>query len=120
MLRKCNCNFDECGHCARRFRLEKIKNNQSQPFYIVVYGISRHYGGPEEGGWYWDRIEALEVQKIWTISKALKIIRKLKEDYYPTSKYNRYSVLGNGQDIEISLIPNLDFVHEVLYKEPWS
>lgn len=119
MLRKCNCNFDECIYCVRRQRFEKVKNDQPQPFYIVVYGISRHYGGPEEGGWYWDRIKALEIRKVWSISKALKLVRELKEEY-PTQKYHRGSVLGNGQDIEIQLIPNLDFIHEVLHKEPWS
>lgn len=112
---KCRCDeFDsECIYCIRRERLNKIKNDNPQPFYVVVYGISRYYGGPEEGGWWDDIQRVLDVKKVWTIKKAIKIIHEFEEEY-PTQKYNRFSVLGNGEDIEIVVIPTLDFIYEKL------
>lgn len=100
---------ESCIFCARKIRFEKILNNHPQPFYIVVYGISRHYGGPEEGEWWYDIQRVQDVKKIWTIKQALVSIRNFKEEY-PTQKYNRFSVLGNGEDIEIDIIPTLDLL----------
>jgi hypothetical protein len=103
--------FDsECHICVREKRFQKIKNDEPQPFYIVAYGISRHYGGPEEGGWYFDWRQVLSIRKVWSIKQALVAIREFKE-WYPQSKYNRSSVLG-GEDTEIKCLASLDFVKE--------
>src|SRR5574338_1189368 len=102
---------EECIWCSRQKRFEKVKNDEPQPFYIVIYGITRNYGGPEEGGLYYDWQRLLEnPKKVWTISKALKIIRELKDEYHQP-RYDRFSVLG-GEDIKIQLIPTLDFIYE--------
>lgn len=115
-----HCEFGpfECEKCSRQLRLSKIKLGNPQPFYIVVYGITRCYGGPEEGGWWWDYICILQIKRIWTIKDALVSIKNLKEQY-PQPKYNRFSVLG-GQDIEIILYSKLIFAKEVLSTEPFQ
>lgn len=110
---KCKyCNeFDkDCFKCQVLTRYQKVKNNQPQPFYVIVYGITQHYGGPEEGGWYFDFQRVLDVRKVWTVRQALLTIKQLKE-WYPAPRYNRFSVLG-GEDIRICLLPVLDLIYE--------
>ena len=34
------------------------------PLYFAVFEVSRHYGGPEEGGWYYDRGRLLAYYKL--------------------------------------------------------
>ena len=34
--------------------------------YVNVYQTSREYGGPEEGGWYYDHYECIESVKLFT------------------------------------------------------
>lgn len=67
------------------------------PFYLVVEGISRHYGGHEEGGWWYDWHTILDVRKAFTFKQALKHARELREKY-PQPKYNRYSCANRGED----------------------
>ena len=86
--------------CIRaKMRREARAKGTALPFYLVVLGVSRYYGGPEEGGWHWDRRVILEARKVWTFLGARKAIRELREDYPPPS-YPRGSVLG-GEDIYI-------------------
>lgn len=101
---------DECVRCHRQKRFEKVKNDNPQPFYIVVYEIERHYGGPQEGGWYYDTQIVIDCKKLWSISQTLKQMRELREEY-PQPKYKRTSVLGS-YDIFIDLIPTLECIRE--------
>jgi len=34
---------------------------ENQIVFVNVYSITRHYGGPEEGGWWYDWLECIEV-----------------------------------------------------------
>lgn len=77
------------------------------PFYLIVEGISRHYGGPEEGGWWYDWHTILDVRKVFTFKQALKHARELREKY-PQPKYNRYSSANRGED---------DTVLRIVYSE---
>lgn len=88
---------NKCSTCdAYEARKQATKECKLLPFYIVAYGIDRAYGGPEEGGWWYDRRRILEVRKVYTWEKGLEMARKLKEEY-PTCKRGRGSVLG-GED----------------------
>ena len=51
------------------------------PFYVNVYYVKRCYGGPEEGGWYYDagRLELCEPFK--RESKAVKRAQYLRHQY---------------------------------------
>lgn len=77
-------------------RQRGLKEGRVQPFYMVVEGTSRHYGGPEEGGWWYDWHEVLEVRQAFTLAGALKQMRELR-DNYPQPRYNRYSCANRGE-----------------------
>ena len=74
-----------------------------KPFYVVAYGISRHYGGPEEGGWWYDWHEVLEVHRVFDFQQGIRAAHKLKENH-GAPKYNRFSAANRGeQDVVISV-----------------
>jgi len=108
------CDHDpDCKRCARKNRARFVQMGTVLPFYVVAYGTSRHYGGGEEGGWWWDRIEALAVRRVWGWKAGLKAARELREEY-PTQERNRFSVLGNGQDVTLDFITDPSFIRETL------
>jgi hypothetical protein len=72
----------------------------SRPFYVGVVGTSRHYGGPEEGGWWYDWTDVLDWEEANGWKAGLEIVRRFREEH-PTQKYGRHSVLGNGDDTRI-------------------
>jgi len=74
--------------------------------YVNAYAVSRHYGGPEEGGWWYDSGRVLASVPISadasdadvaTIRKALTGLLGWPKD--PPSQ-GRYSVIG-GSDFEV-------------------
>lgn len=68
--------------------------------YVNAYRVCRNYGGPEEGGWWYDSGEPLAsipCKDDWQIKDAKE---KLTEMMGWKDKYSRYSVLG-GDDFEI-------------------
>lgn len=66
------------------------------PFLVVAWQISRHYGGPEEGGWWYDWTEVVDVRKAHTMSEGLRQARKLKAEY-PQPRFNRFSCANRGE-----------------------
>lgn len=62
-------------------------------FYIAEFGVSRHYGGPEEGGWWYDWYELVNVRIFKNKRAARRTHRRLMRKAIKP-KYNRYSVLG--------------------------
>lgn len=86
-----------CQVCDMYDRRQRdLAAGKVRPFYIVVEGTSRHYGGPEEGGWWYDWHEVLEVRKAFTFEQGLRQARALKEEY-PQPRYNRYSCANRGE-----------------------
>ena len=82
---------------ARRMvRAETRKPGEVLPIYIAVQSTSRHYGGPEEGGWWYNNTYTEEVFKFWTARDALKKFRELKEEYCPP-EYSIYSAANRGE-----------------------
>ena len=77
-------------------RQRALKEGRVRPFYLVVEGTSRHYGGPEEGGWWYDWHEVLEVRRAFTLEEGLRQARALRESY-PQPRYNRYSCANRGE-----------------------
>lgn len=87
---------DPCVMClAARRRRDNIERGCMLPFYVVAYVVDRCYGGPEEGGWWYDRLSILEVRRAWDLSTGLKAARELREAH-PTCRHGRESVLGSG------------------------
>ncbi len=94
------CELRENGVCLVCNMYDKrqadLKAGKVRPFYLVVEGTSRHYGGPEEGGWWYDWHEVLEVRKAFTLEQGLFHARKLREQY-PQPRYNRFSCANRGE-----------------------
>ncbi len=67
--------------------------------YVNVYEVTRHYGGAEEGGWYYDWYECLECVPCRE-NNAEKIKDELWEEYKGMKYGDISSVLG-GVDIMI-------------------
>lgn len=85
--------------------------------YLNAYAVSRAYGGPEEGGWWYDvgvplasvplaLISATDDPTDEQIEAAKTALRQtlLKQnviDPHELESVNRFSVCGNGDDLEI-------------------
>lgn len=86
-----------CEICdAREARRAAAKAGRMLPYYIIAEGISRHYGGHEEGGWWYDRCQILEVRKAYTFRQGLAHARELRE-MYPQPRYGRGSCANRGE-----------------------
>ena len=74
----------------RKLRVRKFKK---QKIYVTLYEVTRVYGGPEEGGWYYTVLEALEFKEVATREEAIRVqIEKGKDvgtDYYVTIETNK-------------------------------
>jgi hypothetical protein len=68
--------------------------------YVNVYEVSRHYGGPEEGGWWYDAGEPIASIPCDTQAEADKVKQAYRDRYPGTT--NRYSVLG-GTDYVVTI-----------------
>lgn len=67
--------------------------------FVTAYSITREYGGPEEGGWWYNRYKMLETYPVKNkISSLMK--EELEKQYKNKKRGNIYSVLG-GVDIEV-------------------
>jgi hypothetical protein len=76
------------------------EGSQLPMFFVTVRHLTRHYGGPEEGGWWYDRISNEEVHKVFGFDALFACLTRLGDEEYPPSKYGRGSVLGNAGDYE--------------------
>lgn len=99
--------YFRCPPCHKDLRQKAMKEGIVKPFYVVATNIERCYGGPEEGGWYYDWTTILEVRKVWDWKTGLKAMRELIEKY-PQPRYNRFSVLGREGDYEIHMYYDVD------------
>lgn len=70
------------------------------PVYAVACRTYRCFGGPEEGGWWYDHTDVVEVRRAWDFRGLLKAVRELREAH-PTDQRDRYSVLGDSGDVTI-------------------
>lgn len=68
--------------------------------FVNAYAVSRQYGGPEEGGWWYDAGEPLASVPAITDEEVEAAKKMLTERLGWESKHNRYSVLG-GDDFEV-------------------
>jgi hypothetical protein len=70
--------------------------------WVNAYEVTRAYGGPEEGGWYYDVGEPLaSIPVKWDFEEAqakVTILTTFRADY--ADRRTRYSVIGE-EDLEI-------------------
>lgn len=71
--------------------------------YITAYGVTRHYGGPEEGGWWYDHytpIETVAVPKVFqrkykrARNRVERLRDMLQEAHADRAWGNRYHTTG--------------------------
>lgn len=77
--------------------------------YVNVYSVTRHYGGPEEGGWWYNAGEPIESRLIADEDEAYELRDALREKH-GEGVGNIYSVLGG---VKISI-----FVQDH-FARPW-
>ena len=86
---------EDCTYCgrieARRVRLQQQRVGRALPFYVVGFIVHRRYGGPEEGGWYYDEPETIDVRKCYDWTDGLRAARELRQEFTP-SRAGRCSV----------------------------
>lgn len=93
---------EPCYWCeAANARRRAVAEGRLPPFYVLATGCSRHYGGPEEGGWWYDHVEILEVRMAFTWKRGLKHARELR-DKYPQPRYGIGSCANRGEP-EVSI-----------------
>jgi hypothetical protein len=82
-------------------------NARKAPIYVNVYERGQAYGGPEEGGWWYDTFDPVEVddqqqdqQPVSNMDAARRLQRELEKEYPYTGKSS--SVLG-GEDYAVMI-----------------
>jgi hypothetical protein len=79
-----------------------LERDPDQIVFVTAYGISRHYGGPEEGGWWYDWWEPVEsVPVAYSNAEVMKAQMEIKHDGVNSNPTDRFSVLGNGEDLAV-------------------
>ncbi len=48
----------------------RTKHESSKPIYVSLYEVDRCYGGPEEGGWWYDAYHLLSTKKFFDAEEA--------------------------------------------------
>jgi hypothetical protein len=104
------------GLNARLWRAKLWLQGYQSKFYVNVYSIDRCYGGPEEGGWWYDAgmpFDGIQRNSFGcdTQEEAERIqewLTKSLDRYQP--QRNRYSVVG-GADIDVFI--------EAAPPQPW-
>ncbi len=67
--------------------------------WVNVYEVTREYGGPEEGGWWFNRLICIDSQLTATPEEA---VAQLTEEHSGRAHGNIYSVLG-GLEIAVRI-----------------
>jgi hypothetical protein len=70
--------------------------------YVTAYEVSRHYGGPEEGGWWFDWYEPLATFPVTDQALVYELQAEVLERYADRINGDIYSVLG-GVDVRAYL-----------------
>lgn len=76
--------------------------------YVNVYLVHRAYGGPEEGGWWYDVGELVETRTCSNSEEAIKIlVDELTKDY--DADRPRYHYSGTWATVRVEERPGCDF-----------
>lgn len=76
-----------------------IEVDENQLIYVNVYRITRHFGGQEEGGWWYDWYECIEV--VPCKNKHSETIKEELEKQYASMKHGNISSVNGGVDIVV-------------------
>lgn len=92
---------------ANADRLVELANklDEDKIVHVTAYEVERHYGGPEEGGWWYNWYELIESVPIHR-HDADEVAETLKGKYQDRVQGDIYSVLG-GVAISVFVEDNL-------------
>lgn len=62
------------------YRTYREKGQNPVPIYVSLYEIERCYGGPEEGGWWYDSYQLISTKKFFDEEEAHKFQEFLEKD----------------------------------------
>lgn len=91
----------------------KLKSNERL---VAVYEVTRMYGGPEEGGWWYDWTHIVMLRKFSSLRKAQKAKYDARR-MYPKEHFNRHSCAGNA-DTYVEIHTSADKVWEETTARP--
>jgi hypothetical protein len=82
------------------------------PFFVNVYEVERAYGGPEEGGWWFDTGHLIQSTPCGTDYALAEEVQGQVRSIYPRTD-KRYSVIGGDDyNVVIETHPGKDFPEE--------
>lgn len=93
-------------------RLAALAQGKCPPIYAVAVRTTRHYGGPEEGGWFYDWSDIEEVRRAFTFRELLRAVRALR-DNHPSSRYGRHSCADTTGDVVIYMMRSEDLIESL-------
>jgi hypothetical protein len=79
---------------------EHVTSDGTQQWFVGVYAVGRAYGGPEEGGWWFDTGELVQQTAVSSLAEAEELRASLVERFHNTGKAS--GVLG-GDDYRIAV-----------------
>lgn len=83
---------------------EWVTPDGKQQWFVAVYLADQGYGGPEEGGWWYECGELVQQTAVNSREEAEELRERLREQFPDTGK--RYSVLsGDDYSIRIDIRP---------------
>jgi len=87
-------------------------------WWVNVYAVERHYGGPEEGGWYYNAGTPVASFECETEEEAGKVKEKAEKEYSPQAHGNIYSVRGGvAIQVDVENLKGLPFpAHQPHYE----
>lgn len=107
-----NPNWNRCGRCTRieRHAEWEAAHREEDRFrqslvYVNTYQVTRFYGGPEEGGWWYDRGVAISSVRTRTADAAQvlqdELLAAVLHDRGPGYRTRYSAAPTNGSDIEV-------------------
>lgn len=83
---------------------------------VCIYKLDRHYGGPEEGGWWYDsgdlfRLVSVEKTRVAAEAKCARANHLLRLVRRKTSRTDRFSMAYQGNDFGFDACQGLPPVH---------
>lgn len=96
-------------------RRRDLKEGAELPVYVGVVSVTRHYGGPEEGGWYYDWHQVEDIATCYSFLDTLRAVKSFRR-VYPTCSRGRGSVIG-GADTFIYMSRSIKLIENCQTKE---
>lgn len=80
--------------------VKSTEQGEPRLLYVNAYSVERCYGGPEEGGWWYDAGTPIASLTTQDKEEVAALEEQLTERHGWTSLHNRYSVMG-GDDFVV-------------------